>query len=337
MADRWLGWPGALTGTGIWVILNLVWIQVYRGDRLWDHEEVTYISRASIVGSRSVVFSGWRLLFHGYTPPMQSVLLAPVQLLTGVNEAWVIWLNVLLTAVSALVVYWIGRRMATPAAGAVSAALLLCTSGMQDNARGALTMVPATTFTILAVAVLVAGRGFQSRNWSLAFGVAVGCMVLSRPMAIAFVPGLVLAGLLWSTATPDRGRVFRHLVLGCAAAIGASAWWWLVTFRELWAYLTTGLPWAETDDRLHILIDRFRELALYLNPFSPLVAKSDRFVLVSGGSVGVAPGAVACGSTADLWVLRARRSRWVVPRRNCPCTPCGWWRAPVWSCRWCRT
>lgn len=283
MADRWLGWPGALTGTGIWVILNLVWLQAYRGDRLWDHEEVTYISRASIVGSRSVVFSSWRLLFEGYTPPMQSLLLAPVQLLTGVNEAWVVWLNIVLTAISGLVVYWIGRRLATRAAGMVAATLLLCTSGMQENARGALTMVPASTFTILAVAALVAGRGFQSRIWSLAFGVAVGCMFLSRPMAIAFVPGLIVAGLIWSRATPDRGQVLRHLVLGGVAAIAASAWWWLLTWRDLWAYLTAGLPWAETEDRLHILIDRFRELVLYLNPFSPLVAKSDRFVVMSVG------------------------------------------------------
>mgnify|MGYP003380190070 CR=1 FL=1 len=112
-------------------------------------------------------------------------------------------------------------------------------------------------------------------------------MLLSRPMAIAFVPGLVLAGLLWSRATPDRRQVLRHVVLGGVAACVASAWWWLITFRELWAYLTTGVPWAETEDRLHILIDRFRELALYLDPFSPLVAKSDRFVAVSAGVLAV--------------------------------------------------
>ncbi len=281
-APRWrTGWPGVVLLVTVWAVLNLVWLQAYRGARLWDHEEVTYISRASILGSREGFLYNWKLLFGGYTPPMQSVLLAPVQWVAGVNEAWVVWLNVLLTAATGLTVYWIGRRMSTSGAGLASAVLVLCSSGMLENARGALTMVPATTFTALAVAALVAGQGFQSRNWSLAFGVAVGCMFLSRPMSIAFVPGLILAGLVWSRSADERSMVFRNVVLGGAAAVVASAWWLALTYRELWAYLTTGVPWAETDDRLHILIDRFRELALYLNPFAPGVAKLDNFAAAS--------------------------------------------------------
>lgn len=280
MADRLLGWPGALIGAAIWVALNLVWLQVFRGDRLWDHEEVTYISRASTLGSRADFLSNWKLLFGGYTPPLQSILLAPVQWVTGVNEAWVVWLNLVLTAVSGLTVYWIGRRMATRGAGLIAGALVLCASGMQENARGALTMVPATTFTVLAVGALVAGRGFQSRNWSVVFGIAVGCMFLSRPMAVAFVPGLILAGLIWSRKASERSAVLRHFALGGVAAIVASAWWWLVTFPAVWAYLTTGVPWTATDNRLNILLNRVLELGLYVNPFSPAVAKAINYAAV---------------------------------------------------------
>lgn len=280
--DRWwTGWTGALALVAVWAVANVAWIQANRGARLWDHEEVGYVRGVAHLGRLRQGSSMWDALHSGYTGPMQALLGAPSQWAFGVDEATVVWENVALTAATGLLVYWVVRRLADRTAGLAAAALVLLVPGMIENARGALTMVPATTFAALAVAALVVGGGLSRARWSVLLGVALGCMSLSRTMSVAFVPGLAIPAVVWSLAvgTP-RWTIVRNAVLAAAAAVAVSVWWWAFSYDEVLDYLAVGSPNIETAGPPIILIARVAEIVLYLGPLVPLIAGIAYLVLL---------------------------------------------------------
>lgn len=258
----------ATVGVVVWVVANAVWFQVHRGARLWDHEEMTYAQNVAHFAAQEGDYP-WSGLFVAHYGPMQAMLGAPSQWLFGINEATVVWVNIGLTAITGLVVYWIVCRLADGAAGLVAGALVLLTPGMLENARGALTMVPATTFLTIALAAVVAGSGLRRWQWSVVAGVALGCMSLSRPMAIAFVPGLVVPAVVWSqrTGTPFGVMVRNGVVLG-AAAVASSVWWWGLSYADVLDYLSVGAQGVATGDVFEVLDNRLYELEAYIGPIA---------------------------------------------------------------------
>jgi len=272
-ARWWTGWNGMVLLAAAWVVANVAWFETHRGSRLWDHEEVGYVRGVAYFGRLRQGSSMWDALHGGYTGPMQALLGAPSQWLFGVDQATVIWENIALTAVSAILVYWTVRRLADGGAGLAAAALVLCVPGMLENARGALTMVPATTFAALAVAALVAGGGLSRWRWSVVLGVALGCMSLSRTMAVAFVPGLAVPAVVWSLAVgTSRRTMVRNGVLTGVVAVAVSLWWWAISYRAVLDYLAVGSPNIQTAGPPLILVARIAEIALYLGPLLPLTA-----------------------------------------------------------------
>jgi 4-amino-4-deoxy-L-arabinose transferase-like glycosyltransferase len=258
----------ATVGAVLWVIANIVWFQVNRADRLWDHEELTYAQNVAFFASQEGDVP-WAGLFAGHYGPMQALLGAPWQWLSGVDQATVVWVNIVLTAVTGVLVYRLVCRLADGAAGLVAGALVLLTPGMLENARGALTMVPATTFFTLALAALVAGRGLSRWRWAAVAGVAVGCMSLSRPMSVAFAPGLIVPAMVWSlrVGTPVR-TIVRNGAIAAAGGISVSLWWWAFAYRQVFDYLSTGAQDVATGTPLEVLDHRLYELEAYLGPIA---------------------------------------------------------------------
>ncbi len=269
----WRGWAAMVALASVWIVANVAWFQANRGSRLWDHEEVGYVRGVVYFGRLRRGSSMWSALHDGYTGPMQAILGAPSQWLFGSEQATVIWENIALTALTALVVFWMVRRLADPVAGLVAGSLVLLVPGMIENARGALTMVPATTFAALALAALVAGKGLTRWQWSVAGGVAIGCMSLSRTMSIAFIPGLVVPAVAWSvTAGTPRLVMVRNAALAAGAAVATSLWWWAISYGSVFDYITVGSANVATSNVLGVLASRVSELLLYLGLPTVLVA-----------------------------------------------------------------
>lgn len=252
---------------GTWLVLNVIWFQRMRGSRMWDHEETAYVLRTSTLPTLRSPSAVWDALHEGPTGPLQAMLGVPTHLVFGVDQATVIWVNLGLTALTALATAAAVRRLAGRGAGIVACAFVLVAPGILENSRGALTMVPATAFATVALLALIVGRGLRTTRWSIAAGAAIGAMALSRAMAVAFVPGLLLAGVVWALgdATPRR-EVLRQGVVAVATAVAVSAWWWLFALRNIVGYLTVGAPGIPTSNRIGVLRDRLLELAQYLDP-----------------------------------------------------------------------
>ena len=281
--SRWAGWTGSLTMAGAWVIANVVWFQANRGAHLFDHEEVGYVRGVAHFGRLRQPASMWDDLHNGYTGPMQALLGAPSQWLFGASEATVFWENIALTAASVLLAYWMVRRLADGVAGLAAAALVLATPGMLENARGALTMVPATTFAVLALAALVVGGGLARLRWSFVFGAALGAMSLSRTMSIAFVPGLAVPAVVWSmTNRVPRAVVIRNGAIAGVTAVAVSIWWWAISYPQVFDYLKVGAANVETSGPAGIFVSRISELILYLSPVTILIAGVGYLVVRAG-------------------------------------------------------
>src|SRR5690606_25557104 len=113
---------------------------------LFDHEEVGYATTLVRLGRHRQPSSIWDTVMEGYTGPLQPLVGAPAQWLLGVDPAGLYWESLAFGAGIGLTTYWLARRLGGPVPGLVAAAGILVTSGVLENARGGLTMVPATFF-----------------------------------------------------------------------------------------------------------------------------------------------------------------------------------------------
>jgi hypothetical protein len=93
--------------------------------------------------------------------------------------------------------------------------------------------LPATACMTAALWALVRSDGLRATRWAIAFGVFVGLMLLSRTMAVAYAPGLVLAAGAQLLVTPPHPRT-RNLGLAAAAAAVVAGPWYLVNARSVY-------------------------------------------------------------------------------------------------------
>lgn len=99
-------------------------------------------------------------------------------------------------------------------------------------------------FMALAMWALSASDGGRKRAQMVAFGVAVGAMLLSRTMAVSFLPAVALAAVIVVRRNRDG---WRNLALSAAVTIlVAGPWWWIQ-----WGPITDYLYENAYGDRAH--------------------------------------------------------------------------------------
>jgi MFS family permease len=206
---------------------NIVWVVTHRPLGGWDVDEVGYLAEA---------FRWQRMVDPG--APLQvlssvldqdkgplTMLVSVLVLLVGPNTvATAVVASALLHSVAAVAVAAITRRLAGPRPALVAGLVVLALPATLLTARS-YQLAPAVGATLACAvwAVLASSRG---RRWwpMLGFGLAVGLLMLSRTMAVAFVPGLVLGAALhleWSR------RTVRNVVASAVLALLVAApWWW---------------------------------------------------------------------------------------------------------------
>lgn len=212
-------------------VLNVAWTLTHRRLGGWDVDETGYVAAAF----------RWQRMIDPADPfrvvssvldqdkgPL-TMLVSTVALLVGPNTlATAQVASAVLHGVGAVAVAGITNRLAGARAALVSGLVVLALPAALLTARS-YQLAPAVGATLACAvwALLVSERG--RRLWPmLLFGLSVGLLLLSRTMAVAFVPGLVLGTafhLEWSR------RVVRNVAIAAVVAIASAApWWW--TQRE---------------------------------------------------------------------------------------------------------
>jgi Dolichyl-phosphate-mannose-protein mannosyltransferase len=212
--------------------INVWWVLEFRQGFPFNVDEAGYTSIALYdwLGFENGGVHGWWEAVQTQTPnaPLLPALTSLVLIVkSGVLEGFMVLIafGALLTMAS----YGIAERLVGPRLGALAALAVATSQGAFMYTREYIFALPAAAFLACSVYALIRSDGLRLRWWSVAIGVSVGLMLLSRTMVVAFLPGIVAAAVL-AALTRGRGDLpNRAANLGLAvlaATLVAATWYW---------------------------------------------------------------------------------------------------------------
>jgi hypothetical protein len=225
------------------VAINVWWVATYRHGYPMDVDEngYTMIGIVDFLNFESGGIGGWWEAVQNQTPnaPLLPALTSVVLIVKpGVLEGFgvLIGFGALLT----MATYGIGERLAGPRLGALAALAVATSQGVFVFTREYIFALPTAAFLACSVYALIRSEGMRRRWWAIACGVAIALMLLSRTMAVAFVPGVVVAALL-GIAVNYRDEIWQRILnfgLAVLAAVLVAATWYWNNFGPVYDYLT---------------------------------------------------------------------------------------------------
>lgn len=238
---RWL--LVVVVGCLLLAAFNVWWVANYRHGYPFDVDESGYtmIGLNDYFGLESHGLHGWWEAVQTQTPnaPLLPALTSLVLVFnTGLLQGFgvLIAFGALLT----LAAYGIGTRLAGPRLGALAALAVATSQGTFLFTREYVFALPTAAFLSCAVYALVSSDAMRRRGWAIACGASVGLMLLSRTMAVSFVPGIVVAAALL-VLTRGRGDLRPRLLnfaLALLTATAVTATWYWRNLSPVWDYLT---------------------------------------------------------------------------------------------------
>jgi 4-amino-4-deoxy-L-arabinose transferase-like glycosyltransferase len=137
--------------------------------------------------------------------------------------------------------YGIGERLAGPRLGAFAAVVTATLPGAFLFSREYVFAMPTAAMLSVAVYSLLRSDGLRRRWWAIGCGAALGLMLLSRSMSIAFVPGVLAAGAVCLLARRRDDLVRRLVNLGLLVLTGTAlaATWYARNLDLVLEYLTS--------------------------------------------------------------------------------------------------
>lgn len=231
-------------GTLVLVGINLWWVFTYRKGFPLNVDEAGYTSIALTdhLGFVSHGLHGWWSSIQSQTPnaPLLPAVSSALMIVkTSIMDGFIALIGFF--AILVFAAYGIGERLAGPRLGALAALAVGTSQGALLFSREYIFALPTAAMLSCAVYALLRSERMRSRRWAIAFGAAIGLMVLARTMAVAFVPGLLVAPLIAMLAV-DRDELrsrFLNLGLAVVAAVVVAATWYFHNLKPVWEYLTS--------------------------------------------------------------------------------------------------
>jgi 4-amino-4-deoxy-L-arabinose transferase-like glycosyltransferase len=238
---RWL--LAVALGCLLLAAFNAWWVAKYRHGYPLDVDEngYTMIGLNDWLGFENHGLHGWWEAVQQQTPnaPLLPAITSIVLIFSpGVLQGFGVL--ILFGALLTLATYGIGERLAGPRLGALAALAVATSQGTFIFTREYIFALPAAAFLACSVYALLRSEAMQRRGWAVACGAAVGLMLLSRAMAISFVPGVVIAAAIL-VLVRGRGDLWPRLLnfgLAILAAVLVAATWYWRNLSPVWDYLT---------------------------------------------------------------------------------------------------
>jgi hypothetical protein len=240
-----LRWGLVVLGLAILVFaLDFWWFEVHRANYPFDIDEAGYTSFGLVdyLGLHNGGLHGWWEAIQNqptFAPLVPAVTSLTVWLHQGVLNGFAVLAAFALLL--ALLTYGIAERLAGPRLGALAAFVSMTLPGTFRFSREYIFALPTAAFLAAALYAILRSDGLRSRRWSIVAGVAIGLMLLTRTMAIGYVPGLLVAGVVAMMLRIPRGERLRpllNLILLVLVAVGVAASWYLKNFQSVVDYLT---------------------------------------------------------------------------------------------------
>lgn len=219
-------------GALVLVAIDFWWFLTYRDGFPLDVDEAGYttIGLTDYLGYQSGGLHGWWEAVQTQTPnaPLLPALTSILLLVKpGVMAGFATLTG--FVVVLAFATYGIGEKLAGPRLGALAALVAATLPGTFLFAREYVFALPTAALLACAVCALVRSDGLRLRRWAIACGVALGMMLLARTMAVAFVPGVLVAAAVLVFTRGREDLPTRLLNLGLVVVVGAAVaatWYW---------------------------------------------------------------------------------------------------------------
>lgn len=192
----------------------------------FDPDQAAYLITA--IRFRDAIGSGQlvSVIAHsGNTAPLVPLMTLPLIALWPHTPVAVLLIPLMLYVGGAMAIAALTVRLAHPVAGLVAGIICLGTPTGIILARSYLLPLGTSMFLVLATLALVRSERGRRRGMLVVFGGAVGLMLLTRVVAAALLPGILMALVI----QVERSRVaLRNTLLAIAVAlVVAGPWWWM--------------------------------------------------------------------------------------------------------------
>jgi 4-amino-4-deoxy-L-arabinose transferase-like glycosyltransferase len=137
--------------------------------------------------------------------------------------------------------FGLARQLVSDSWAVLAALAVAAIPAVTDYTRLFHFALPATACMTAALWALVRSEGLRRVWCAVAFGVFVALTMLARTMAVAYVPGLVLAaGTQLLVGAADLRLKLRNLALAACAALLVAGPWYIRNARSIYDYLVGG-------------------------------------------------------------------------------------------------
>lgn len=219
-------------GALLLVAIDVWWFLTYRDGFPLNVDEAGYttIGVVDYLGLKGGGLHGWWEAIQTQTPnaPLLPALTSILLLIKpGVLTGFAALAGFIV--VLAFASYGTGERLAGPRLGALAALVTAALPGTIIFAREYVFALPTAALLACAVCALLRSDALRLRRWAIACGVALGLMLLARTMAVAFVPGVLVAAGVTALARGRgdyRNRLFNLGLLLLSGAAVAATWYW---------------------------------------------------------------------------------------------------------------
>jgi hypothetical protein len=226
---------------GLSVYQDIAWVVKYRFDQSFDIDESGYLAIA-VAFAKAKINGGWDGWWHAVSAPLGFAPLLPVvasltMIVFGVNENFGFVCNIGFAA-GTLVLMFVALRRFSPAHGLLASILLVSLANVSMFSR-TFQFVSATTFFFFAGFVFFAlSDGFRWRSYAILTGASLGCMVLSRTMALAFLPAFAFSFLIYLYLVHGFSRqAVKNIVASILVFLTVALPWYLSNYKSVFGYL----------------------------------------------------------------------------------------------------
>jgi 4-amino-4-deoxy-L-arabinose transferase-like glycosyltransferase len=223
------------------IAVNARWIYVYRLGQVYNIDESGYLTYA-LQDYRALICCGpfgWfqQIEAPSYQAPFVTLLTSLVFLVGGPAPIFGFVTMGLAGLATILLGFSLGRYLAGNMTGIYCALLTACDPAILNAVRDYSFAMPATAVLLTATLAMLLSNNFKNLGWTVAFGLAVGLLPLTRTMTIASVPPIGFAALTLAAYSGALRRSLSLLLLAGCVAVTTSAIWLVPNGRYVANYL----------------------------------------------------------------------------------------------------
>ena len=227
----------------VFLAIGAVWLWRFRRGQPVDIDEAGYLSIA-ITDYRGLSDGGPggfadAVMGPSIWAPLMTSLTAPVFLVTGTGVLPGLLVPLLFGGVMVLAAYGLGHAVGGRATGWVALAITAGAPVVIGYSRSYNFAIASGATVAVMLWAIVRSRTFDRLGWSAAAGAAIGLVALSRTLTLAFLPVLVLIGLVALAAGPDRRRRAVNLLVAAGTSLVVAGPWYYRNGEGVLDYLTS--------------------------------------------------------------------------------------------------